>query len=336
MSGNTNRFARRLPNPPVLGHFGSASTELEDHVLKVSEINQRYRQVGRRSFQGAVRGLRQRDITVFRESTYPEVFQEGWLNWSGLVVLIPAHASERSYFSGHWLARNQMALMSGNREFLYRTPAQLELDVVLVSDELVRSIQGEDSPPPGDQLAIRDLSDELGRRIGSYVEALLTAPTATELSCAPEDCLHQRSQQITQRLLSALLLESAAEMPRGFEHRAHSINRTKIVVRALEYIHDGLDEPLDVLSVCQYLHISRRQLQKCFEHVLGVGSAEYILRQRLLRARQRLLERRGSSRNVVTTTAYECGFWHLGRFAAYYRRMFHELPHTTAGSEPTG
>ncbi len=53
---------------------------------------------------------------------------------------------------------------------------------------------------------------------------------------------------------------------------------------------------------------------------------ELLRNLRLDAARQRLLSERSSS---VTDVALEFGFGHLGRFSAYYRSRFGELPRQT-------
>lgn len=64
----------------------------------------------------------------------------------------------------------------------------------------------------------------------------------------------------------------------------------------------------------------------CMRHH-GVSPMVWLRGLRLEAARQKLT---GPTQGSVTDVAIECGFGHLGRFAAYYRERFGELPSETA------
>jgi transcriptional regulator GlxA family with amidase domain len=259
------------------------------------------------------------------------VFQEGWLRWSGVVIVIPAAASGDSILSGCRFALRHMAIMTGNRDFSYRTPAMLDLDVILVADELVRPLLGSVlSERLAKQICVHPLRSELHCQTRAQIDRLLGGFGGASDSPASGDATDARQREPIRRLTATLLLEALPETRvTGSTHRRAWVH-AEVMRRALEYIHDHLDGAVDVPSVCHAVRVSRRHLQKCFETVLGVNPAEYVQRQRLLRARHILLERRDRCRNRVTAAAIESGFGHLGRFAAYHRRMFGESPHRTA------
>ena len=311
--------------------FGSISSSIEEHAQKVAEVDQRYRQIGRRSFQGRVQGLRRPEATIFRESTYPEVLQEGWSDWPGVVIVIPAKASGGACFSGHRIAPGQMAVMSGGREFLFRTPAELHLDVILIADEFARVVLGtEIAQSIGKGIVVRDLRPGLHQSVREGISRLLASPSGIEPLANPNADRELPYYGTLEQMLSSLLNESMRQEFTDQATRPRMGGCAELTLKALECIHDNLDEPPNILGLCRLLGVSRRHLQRCFEQTLQLNPSEYVLRQRLLRARQLLLRRRGSCRNVVTSVALECGFGHLGRFSGYYRRMFGEYPEPTA------
>lgn len=71
--------------------------------------------------------------------------------------------------------------------------------------------------------------------------------------------------------------------------------------------------------------MSLRALQVGFREAVGMSPTAYLRAVRLDRVRAEI--RSGAS---VTDAATRWGFFHLGRFAAYYRERFGELPSTTA------
>jgi transcriptional regulator GlxA family with amidase domain len=83
-------------------------------------------------------------------------------------------------------------------------------------------------------------------------------------------------------------------------------------------------DALSIATVAEELGLSLRSLQTAFRNVHGEGAKARLTRIRLERARRRLIEAAPYGR--VTDIALECGFTHLGRFAAAYCSTFGERP----------
>ncbi|GAB4176305.1 MAG: hypothetical protein Fur0032_16240 [Terrimicrobiaceae bacterium] len=75
-------------------------------------------------------------------------------------------------------------------------------------------------------------------------------------------------------------------------------------------------------DLCAEVRASRRTLHLGFLELYGLGPMAYLRVIRLNGARRDLRRARGS----VTDIAMAWGFNHLGRFSAYYRQFFGELP----------
>ncbi|MEV7085549.1 AraC family transcriptional regulator [Streptomyces sp. NPDC093085] len=100
-----------------------------------------------------------------------------------------------------------------------------------------------------------------------------------------------------------------------------------VVDRALEVIHSCFAEPLSVSTIAERVGVGERALQSAFQKRFGRSPMTYLREVRLDRVRQLLLE--SASDVTVAEAASDCGFQHLGRFAAHYRAHFGELPSTT-------
>jgi len=105
-------------------------------------------------------------------------------------------------------------------------------------------------------------------------------------------------------------------------------SRVKIVRLALDHLHNSSFESITVGDLCRVTQVSKRTLQYCFGERFGISPKQYILAHRLCSVR-RALRRPDPSKGSIVKAANEWGFWHMGQFAAAYRRQFGELPSQT-------
>jgi len=107
--------------------------------------------------------------------------------------------------------------------------------------------------------------------------------------------------------------------------------RAAALKRALMLIDDPHQEFISVSDLCKKAGASWATLERAFAEEFGISPKSYITSRRLSAVRKRLLE--ADSSNVITEIATAWGFWHMGRFAADYRRQFGELPSQTLSSK---
>jgi AraC family ethanolamine operon transcriptional activator len=97
---------------------------------------------------------------------------------------------------------------------------------------------------------------------------------------------------------------------------------------AQAYIERHVQEAISVKDICAAAGVSQRTLEYAFEVKFGLTPKAFLLAYRLNLVRKEL---RGC--DPVTTKIVEIAndyeFWHMGRFAAYYRQLFDELPSET-------
>jgi AraC-like DNA-binding protein len=102
------------------------------------------------------------------------------------------------------------------------------------------------------------------------------------------------------------------------------------VVRVQRWIDAHLDHDITLDRLCAVAGVSPRSLQKALLAARGQTPQEFVTARRLAEARRRLES--ASSPVRVSKVALDCGFAHLGRFAASYRAAFGESPRDTARS----
>jgi AraC family ethanolamine operon transcriptional activator len=103
--------------------------------------------------------------------------------------------------------------------------------------------------------------------------------------------------------------------------------RSRALRLALEYIEAYADQPPTIGDLCAASAASARTLEYAFRDWFGVTPKQYLQATRLHRVRRDL--RRFGGHASVSEIAARWGFWHMGQFAADYRRQFGELPSET-------
>ena len=110
---------------------------------------------------------------------------------------------------------------------------------------------------------------------------------------------------------------------------ARRILSPRIFNAVREFVDDRSGDPLSVGDICAELDLSRDALHRTFIDVLGVSPSAWLRLRRLNGAHRdlRVMVETGES---VSAIAMKWGFWHLGRFSAYYHSHFGRYPSATA------
>lgn len=136
---------------------------------------------------------------------------------------------------------------------------------------------------------------------------------------------HQRA--ILEHRLAAIMIHALAESlpaPRPSLIR----DRQRALRTALDFIHSNPRDAVSVRDLCRASGASERVLQYAFREHFDVTPGAYLKTSRLVAIRRQL---RSSSlrKGTITDLANDWGFWHMGQFAADYKRQFGELPSET-------
>lgn len=104
---------------------------------------------------------------------------------------------------------------------------------------------------------------------------------------------------------------------------------------SLEYLEAHPHESTRVRDLCRVTGASERTLRYAFREHFGVSPKAYIHSVRLTRVKRELrLSDPATTR--VSDVANRFAFWHMGQFAADYRRFCGELPSETLARPATG
>lgn len=102
--------------------------------------------------------------------------------------------------------------------------------------------------------------------------------------------------------------------------------RSRVLRRAVEVMRAEGGETLNIERLCREIGSSYSTLERAFRERFGISPKCYLTKSRLSAARRALLMDDGKT---VTDIAHTCGFAHVGKFCADYRRQFGELPSRT-------
>lgn len=122
--------------------------------------------------------------------------------------------------------------------------------------------------------------------------------------------------------VAAVLKKGVFSMQETLEHIEEVLSKNKssgsekqrIVRKAMAYIHDHYKEQIGLTDICNYVHITKRHLTRCFREEIGITPIVYLNRYRIDLAKTLLKKVRKS----VTGTAFEVGFLS----ASYFSRVF--------------
>ena len=148
-------------------------------------------------------------------------------------------------------------------------------------------------------------------------------------------CAHARQglPQSQQPLLQAASRELAAQLIQAVATAAAArsttttFKRELAVRRAISYIEHSNEDRVRIGDVCRAAQVSQRTLEYAFLERFGLTPKAYVIAHRLNEARREL--RCADGMSSVTDVANRWGFWHMGQFAADYRKQFGELPSET-------
>jgi len=119
-----------------------------------------------------------------------------------------------------------------------------------------------------------------------------------------------------------------SEPARGESRSTRRLSSRDIVVAAVEYSRTCHGRRPSVLELCRASAVSERRLMYAFEEMTGVSPRRYVSLASMARIYRSLV--RGYPGDVsVGDLAFDHGWYHLGRFAAAYRRIYGELPSET-------
>ena len=280
--------------------------------------HQRYTQLGSKRFEGSVTLLDFGRVSVSEErlnvsvaqSTAPPV---------GKVVLILPTLQPNGRINGTTRTEPGFLHMGGHEISVVTTPQTQGYYVTL--DE--KDLPGLDRRRTGPLCSIEGYpgAHELSAWIASI---LATAPDAMRRS--PRELGAVLPGYIIDRVADICAYLSSEERKQFTESYAHAVFR-----KARRHLDDIPQSELSVSALARALDLPEHVVRSAFTQSVGVSPRIWLRQWRLDQARRAMLSPE-DARNGVAHIAMQHGFYHLGRFAAYYAHTFHELPVETIRS----
>nr|SBO96988.1 transcriptional regulator, AraC family [Nonomuraea gerenzanensis] len=113
-------------------------------------------------------------------------------------------------------------------------------------------------------------------------------------------------------------------------HTDHSDATPAVLRLAIDYIEAHYAEPdLSLAAIAAAACATPRAVQYAFRRHLGTTPTGYVRQVRLSAAHADLLAADPADGATVSAIAARWGFYHLGRFSAYYRRVYGRPPRAT-------
>ena len=165
-----------------------------------------------------------------------------------------------------------------------------------------------------------DITTQPGR---SWLKAVLLLRESID-NDAPDFVLRPLEDLVVGQLLAA--------QPNNFTGRLTGDPRPprpRTIARVIDFIEAEPGAAHTASGLAAVAGTSVRSLQAAFADHLGLTPMEYVRRVRLARCRQAFLTANPSDRQTVADIAFQNGFAHLPRFAAAYRKLYHESPSDT-------
>jgi AraC family ethanolamine operon transcriptional activator len=131
-----------------------------------------------------------------------------------------------------------------------------------------------------------------------------------------------------QEELLAAFAEALAGTDVPDRQRPSGAERLRIVGAVESYLESHVGETLRIDDLCSTVGTNLHTLERAFAEVQGISPKRFLTFRRLALARKDLL-RAAPGSTSVTDVATHWGFFHLSRFAAEYKALFHESPSET-------
>ena len=139
---------------------------------------------------------------------------------------------------------------------------------------------------------------------------------------------HPDVKHILETELPALILEALTVSLDVNNFKPVQWKKQQAIKKAHEYLREFDNDSISISALCQFANVSLRTLEYAFKEYYGVTPKNYLTAMRLSSVRKELRKNHSQSTSI-TDIANQWDFWHMGQFAADYKRLFGELPSET-------
>lgn len=308
--------------------FAAETHDIDTFAAAQPQWSLHYQQISSGRFAGQLRHVQLPGLRMVHERTSCATRQRGRLCSGHVGFAMPLGLSGHAAFNGQPLSGDSM-MIGPSEELDLCLPAEAGLIGIVVDFALLAQLWEHMYRKPLSAWIERQL---VVQAMPAPAEALRQEHLATMAGIAQRPEL-LADPDVALQLRDAILMEWIEAIPSRVDTDDLAVGeaRKRMVDRACDLMLSQPETPMTILQVCDRIGASPRKLEYCFRSVLGISPAKYLRAARLDGVRRELS--RGQSASVQDIAA-RWGFWHLGEFAAAYRRQFGELPSQTLRGRP--
>lgn len=122
------------------------------------------------------------------------------------------------------------------------------------------------------------------------------------------------------RCISMLLHPTLVEMEASQYGAVDQTNLRRSILELMDWMHSNLHRPISLSEIEQRVFYGRRAIQLGFKAEVGCGPMQWLRRQRLALAHEKLVA--GGPGLTVTQVARACGYINLASFSRDFREQF--------------
>ena len=309
-----------------LGQHRADTADVQEHARSLPQWALQYEQLSQGVFQGRVEHIALPGAYMVRETMNRSVRQRGEIGRHMYGFAMVLEPDGQAICNGQRFGACALLVGRGNDLDLCNSGASqigafsVDCDVV---EELSQRIFDRPVAPWLDQQLAVAVDPAVAQALRAQLHQAFAVARAEDQTAAstPQGMARMRDETLL-AFLDSLPLQADTS------HLKSIALRRRIVHRAREMIMQRPDDPPSLPDICRHVGASLRKLNYCFQDIVGMSPARYLRVLRLNAVRSQL---RAGHRQCggVHDAAARWGFWHLGLFAADYRRQFGELPSRT-------
>ncbi len=255
------------------------------------------------------------------------------LNQSGLTpvgmrtYVIPANPDLQLNWRRHQVTGNDLMIFPANGELASISNSCFEVFTISLADEWLEkqadSLESKHALSMLRSCEVVQLTNDAMSQLRNACAGILENLAARPEYLHSLGFSYQVREELPRLMIQALEQYITRKAPAPFTRVRHQALKS-----AREAINSHGRDMITVSRLCEITGASERTLQYAFQEEFGISPKSYIQAHRLNHVRKELRSS-DSKTTLITDIANNWGFWHMGQFAADYRRMFGELPSAT-------
>jgi AraC family ethanolamine operon transcriptional activator len=316
-------------NSLALDRCKSYSFDVNQQADSLVKWEQRYNQHSHGSFAGYLDELSVGGIHLFEEYTNQILLQQCCVNeqslWLGFSL-----QTQRPKINGSQIEQGQLMIRPSGVEFELITPEDFHIfGLVLDSHVLQNQFVGLDAELWNGQISkvmVSESNNRISYELAKIIRLMLNHTDVIQagLTGAQQKTRIERLAPMLSSAIADLLVQTESGLR---EVRSSTPSKRRVMQRIHNYIDQTGRYPLTMTEMCKIAFVSRRTLQYCFEHELGVSPMQYLRDCRLNEIRRILLN--DDEERLISDLAIEFGFYHISTFNEHYKQLFGETPTQT-------